>query len=80
MSASSQPDIARAMGLLGHVGAVHGLYYLLMHGWFMYFRHRIMVAASSCLAIGRRRRRGGLPGQFRGFTVCAQNRVHDCPG
>lgn len=46
----SVPELWR---MLGHIDAVHGLYYLLMHGWFAIFpATEFMSRLSSCLAVG----------------------------
>ena len=46
----SLPELWR---LLGHIDAVHGLYYLLMHGWFAIFPvTEFSARAPSCLAVG----------------------------
>ena len=40
ISASANRTLPELWKLLGHIDAVHGLYYLLMHGWFAYFPRR----------------------------------------
>jgi mannosyltransferase len=37
ISASASRTLPELWRLLGHIDAVHGVYYLLMHGWFMIF-------------------------------------------
>src|SRR5262249_14722990 len=37
ISASASRTLPELWKLLGHIDAVHGLYYLLMHGWFAIF-------------------------------------------
>ena len=52
ISAATRPLDALGL-LLGHIDAVHGLYYLLMHGWFSVFPvTEFSSRAPSCLAIG----------------------------
>src|ERR1700753_939555 len=49
-SGRSIPDLWR---MLGHIDAVHGLFYLLMHGWFAVFPPtEFWSRVPSCLAIG----------------------------
>jgi mannosyltransferase len=53
ISAAAGRSIPELWGLLGHIDAVHGLYYLLMHGWFAIvppteFSSRV----PSCVAVG----------------------------
>jgi mannosyltransferase len=64
-------SIPQLWDLIGHIDAVHGLYYLGMHGWFAVFRAtEFWSRFSSCLAIG-----GAAAGvvvlgrQFSGRTV-----------
>jgi len=46
----SIPDLWR---MLGHIDAVHGLFYLLMHGWFSLFPvTEFWSRVPSCLAVG----------------------------
>lgn len=46
----SVPELVR---LLGHIDAVHGLYYLLMHGWLAVFpATEFWTRLPSCLAVG----------------------------
>ncbi len=46
----SLPELCR---LLGHIDAVHGLYYLLMHGWFAIFPlTEFWSRVPSCLGVG----------------------------
>lgn len=46
----SLPDLWR---LLGHIDAVHGLFYLLMHGWFCLFpATEVWSRAPGCIAVG----------------------------
>src|ERR1700739_529634 len=37
ISASASRSLPELWHLLGHIDAVHGLFYLLMHGWFSVF-------------------------------------------
>lgn len=49
-STRSLPELSR---LLGHIDAVHGLYYVMMHGWFAVFPvTEFCSRAPSCLAVG----------------------------
>jgi mannosyltransferase len=49
-STRSVPDL---WGLVHHIDAVHGLYYLVMHGWFSVFpATEFWSRLSSCLAVG----------------------------
>ena len=53
ISASASRTLPELWKLLGHIDAVHGLYYLLMHGWFAIFPPTEFWARfPSCLAIG----------------------------
>ncbi len=53
ISASYSRSPAQLWRMLGNVDAVHGLYYLLMHGWFAIFPHtEFWARAPSGLAIG----------------------------
>lgn len=53
ISAAANRTISELWKLLGHIDAVHGLYYLLMHGWFAVFPPtEFWSRAPSCLAIG----------------------------
>jgi mannosyltransferase len=53
ISASASRSLPELWRLLGHIDAVHGLYYLLMHGWFTVFPPtEFWSRAPSCLAIG----------------------------
>lgn len=52
ISASTR-SIPQLWGLLHNIDAVHGLYYLLMHGWFAVFPvTEFYSRVSSCLAVG----------------------------
>ena len=52
ISASTR-SLSELLRLLGHIDAVHGLYYLLMHGWFTIFPvTEFWSRAPSCLAVG----------------------------
>ncbi|KUI12088.1 hypothetical protein AU193_02720 [Mycobacterium sp. GA-1285] len=52
ISASTR-SIPQLWGLLHNIDAVHGLYYLLMHGWFTVFPvTEFFSRLSSCLAVG----------------------------
>ena len=75
ISAATNRTLPELWKLLGHIDAVHGLYYLLMHGWFAIFPPtEFWSRLPSCLAIG-----GAAAGvvvftrQFAGRTtaVCA---------
>ncbi|UKN42475.1 glycosyltransferase family 39 protein [Mycobacterium lepromatosis] len=53
ISASASRTVPELWKLLNHVDAVHGLYYLLMHGWFAIFPStEFWSRFPSCLAIG----------------------------
>jgi len=53
ISASYSRSLSQLWQMLGNVDAVHGLYYLLMHGWFQVFPPtEFWSRAPSCLAIG----------------------------
>jgi mannosyltransferase len=53
ISASASRTLPELWKLLGHIDAVHGFYYLLMHGWFAIFPPtEFWSRFPSCLAIG----------------------------
>ncbi|HTY31340.1 hypothetical protein [Mycobacterium sp.] len=53
ISASANRTLPELWKLLGHIDAVHGLYYLLMHGWFAIFPPtEFWSRAPSALAVG----------------------------
>jgi mannosyltransferase len=53
ISASASRSLPELWRLLGHIDAVHGLYYLLMHGWFAVFPPtEFWSRVPSCLAVG----------------------------
>jgi mannosyltransferase len=53
ISASASRSLSDLWRLLGHIDAVHGLYYLVMHGWFAIFPPtEFWSRVPSCLAIG----------------------------
>jgi mannosyltransferase len=53
ISASASRSLPDLWRLLGHIDAVHGLFYLLMHGWFAVFpQTEFWSRVPSCLAIG----------------------------
>jgi mannosyltransferase len=53
ISAAASRTLPELWRLLGHIDAVHGLYYLLMHGWFMAFPPtEFWSRVPSCLAVG----------------------------
>jgi mannosyltransferase len=53
ISASASRSLSELWRLLGHIDAVHGLFYLLMHGWFAVFPPtEFWTRVPSCLAIG----------------------------
>ena len=53
ISASASRTLPELWRLLGHIDAVHGLYYLLMHGWFTIFPPtEFWSRVPSSLAIG----------------------------
>jgi mannosyltransferase len=53
ISASASRSLSELWRLLGHIDAVHGVYYLLMHGWFAVFPPtEFWSRVPSCLAIG----------------------------
>ena len=53
ISASASRSLPELQRMLGHIDAVHGLFYLLMHGWFAVFPPtEFWSRVPSCLAIG----------------------------
>jgi mannosyltransferase len=53
ISASASRSLPELWRLLGHIDAVHGCYYLLMHGWFALFPPtEFWSRVPSCLAVG----------------------------
>lgn len=53
ISASTHRSLPELWHLLTHIDAVHGLYYLFMHGWFSIFpATEFWARAPSCLAVG----------------------------
>jgi mannosyltransferase len=53
ISAAASRSLSELWRLLGHIDAVHGLYYLLMHGWFAVFpATEFWSRVPSCLAVG----------------------------
>ncbi|MGA9489767.1 MAG: glycosyltransferase family 39 protein [Mycobacterium sp.] len=53
VSASASRTVPELWRLLGHIDAVHGLYYLMMHGWFAIFpATEFWSRVPSCLATG----------------------------
>ncbi len=53
ISASASRSVPELWKLLGHIDAVHGLYYLLMQGWFGVFpATEFWARVPSCLAVG----------------------------
>jgi mannosyltransferase len=53
ISASASRSLSELWRLLGHIDAVHGLYYLLMHGWFAVFPPtEFWSRVPSALAVG----------------------------
>lgn len=53
ISAAANRSLPELWRLLGHIDAVHGLYYLLMHGWFAVFpATEFWSRLPSCLAAG----------------------------
>jgi mannosyltransferase len=53
ISASASRSLPELWRLLGHIDAVHGLFYLLMHGWFTLFPPtEFWSRVPSCLAVG----------------------------
>ncbi|GFG75693.1 mannosyltransferase [Mycobacterium botniense] len=53
ISASAGRSLPQLWRLLGHIDAVHGVYYLLMHGWFMLFPPtEFWSRVPSCVAVG----------------------------
>jgi mannosyltransferase len=53
ISASAGRSIPDLWRMLGHIDAVHGLFYLLMHGWFSLFPvTEFWSRVPSCLAVG----------------------------
>jgi mannosyltransferase len=52
ISASASRSLPQLWQLLGHIDAVHGVYYLLMHGWFTVFPPtEFWSRVPSCLAV-----------------------------
>jgi mannosyltransferase len=53
ISAAASRSLSELWRLLGHIDAVHGLYYLVMHGWFAVFPPtEFWSRVPSCLAVG----------------------------
>ena len=53
ISAAAHRSLPQLWRLLSHIDAVHGLYYLFMHGWFTIFPPtEFWSRAPSCLAVG----------------------------
>jgi mannosyltransferase len=53
ISASASRSLPELWRMLGHIDAVHGLYYLLMHGWFTLVPPtEFWSRVPSCLAVG----------------------------
>lgn len=53
ISAAASRSLPQLWRLLGHIDAVHGLYYVLMHGWFAMFPPtEFWSRIPSCLAVG----------------------------
>lgn len=53
ISAAANRSLPELWRLLGHIDAVHGLYYLFMHGWFAVFpATEFWSRLPSCLAVG----------------------------
>ncbi|PQM48523.1 hypothetical protein C1Y40_01257 [Mycobacterium talmoniae] len=53
ISASANRSLPELWRLLGHIDAVHGLYYLVMHGWYAVFpATEFWSRVPSCLAVG----------------------------
>jgi mannosyltransferase len=53
ISASANRSLPQLWHLLGYIDAVHGLYYLVMHGWFAVFPPtEFWSRAPGCLAVG----------------------------
>lgn len=53
ISAAASRSLPQLWRLLGHIDAVHGLYYLLMHAWFLVFPPtEFWSRVPSCLAVG----------------------------
>ncbi|OBI58515.1 glycosyltransferase family 39 protein [Mycobacterium sp. E796] len=77
ISASYSRSLGQLWQMLGNVDAVHGLYYLLMHGWFQVFPHtEFWSRAPSGLAVGGAA--AGvvvLGGQFSSRTVAVASGV-----
>ncbi len=63
ISASYSRSLAQLWQMMGNVDAVHGLYYVLMHGWFTIFpTDGILVARAERSGSRRCRGRGGGAG------------------
>ncbi|WP_343709198.1 glycosyltransferase family 39 protein [Mycobacterium sp.] len=53
ISAAASRSLPELWRMLGHIDAVHGLYYLLMHGWFAIFPPtEFWARVPSCVAVG----------------------------
>jgi mannosyltransferase len=53
ISAAASRSLPELWRMLGHIDAVHGLYYLLMHGWFAVFPPtEFWARVPSCVAVG----------------------------
>ena len=74
ISASASRTIPELWRMLGHVDAVHGLFYLFMHGWFAIFPPtEFWSRIPSCLAIGAAA--AGVTVFARQFTGLASGRA-----
>lgn len=76
ISAAANRSLPELWRLLGHVDAVHGLYYLMMHGWFAVFpATEFWSRVPSCLAVG-----GGAAGVVVLTAQFSTRRVAVCAG
>lgn len=74
ISASASRTLPELWRTLGHIDAVHGLFYLLMHGWYMIFPPtEFWSRLPSCIAIGAAA--AGVTVFTRQFTVGASGRA-----
>ncbi|MEZ0363217.1 hypothetical protein ACAG26_05870 [Mycobacterium sp. pUA109] len=76
VSAAADRSVPELWRLLGHIDAVHGLYYLVMHGWYAVFPvTEFWSRVPSCLAVG-----GGAAGVVVLAQQFSARRVAVCAG